>query len=142
WSGSGPVHAILAGKEGGLFRAFQTAGRESQRQPGKVLALALGRGALLIFTVLNLHMIILVGIWVGENLAGFDWTALAAGLSLLHNPTYVLVLILLAGVLLAPYGEAVNYLFHLDSRARYEGLDLWHRVQRQFRLSALPVSSS
>jgi hypothetical protein len=142
WSGSAPVHPFLAAKEGGLFQAFQAAGRESQRQPGKVLALTLGRAALLIFTVLNLHMLVLLGVWVGENLAGFDWAALAAGLSLLHNPTYGLVLILLAWLLLAPYGEAVNYLFHIDSRTRYEGLDLWHRVRRQFRLRPLPVSAS
>ncbi len=88
----------------------------------------------MIFVVLNLHMLILVGVWVGENLAGFEWAALAAGLSLVHNPTYVLVLILLASVVLAPYGEAVNYLFYVDSRARYEGLDLWYRVHRHFRL--------
>src|SRR2546426_493590 len=88
WAGSAPVHAFLAAKEGRLFQAFQAAGRESQRQPGKVLALTLGRGALLIFAVLNLHMVVLFGVWVGENLAGFDWSALAAGLSLLHNPTY------------------------------------------------------
>jgi hypothetical protein len=134
WGGCGHVHAILAAKEGRLYQAFQAAGRDSQRQPGKVLSLILGRGALLIFAVLNLHMLILVGVWVGENLAGFEWAALAAGLSLAHNPTYVLALILLAGVVLAPYSEAVNYLFYVDSRARYEGLDLWHRVHRQFRL--------
>jgi hypothetical protein len=132
WGGSGAIHAVLVAKEGRLYQALQAVGRESQRQPGKVLALLLGRGALMIFAVLNLHMLFLAGVWVGENLAGFDWAALAAGLSLVHNPTYVLVLLLFAGVVLAPYSEAVNYLFHVDSRARFEGLDLWHRVHRQF----------
>jgi hypothetical protein len=137
WGGSATVHAVLAGKEGRLYQAFQAAGRESQRQPGKVLSLMLGRGALMIFALLNLHTLIMVGFWIGENLAGFEWAALATGLSLIHNPTYVLILVLLAGVVLAPYSEAVNYLFHVDSQARYEGLDLWHRVQQQFRLRTL-----
>ncbi len=139
WGGSGPLHAILASKEStsrgrGLFHAFRTAAQESQRQPGKVLALAIGRIFLLIFAVINLHTLALVGVWVSENLAGFEWAMLAAWLSLLHNPTYGVVLVLLAWLLLAPYSEAVNYLFHIDARARYEGLDLWHRARKHFRL--------
>lgn len=147
WGGSGPVHPILAGKDGmgggeGLFHAFQTAGQESQRQPGKALALMLGRGVLLAFAVVNLHTLALVGVWVGESMAGFDWAALTAWLSLRHNPIYTISLVLLAWLLLAPFSEAVNFLFHVDARARYEGLDLWHRARKHFRLAEKATMTS
>jgi len=147
WGGSGPLHPILAGKESsrpgsGLFQAFWTASQESQRQPGKVLALTVGRAFLLVFAVINLHTLALVGVWVGETLAGFDWSVLAAGLSLRQNPTYGVVLVLLAWLLLAPYNEAVNYLFHMDARSRYEGLDLWHRARQHFRLPDKAIVAS
>lgn len=140
WGGCGPVHPILADRKGGgtnrgLFHAFQMAGKESQRQPGKVLALLLGRVFLLAFAVMNLHTWALVGVWLGESMAGFDWAPLSTWLSLRHNPTYAVSLILFAWLLLAPYSEAVNFLFHVDARARYEGLDLWHRARKHFRVA-------
>src|SRR5262249_30228920 len=42
------------------------------------------------------------------------------------------VVTLFAWLLLAPFAEACNYLLHIDARARFEGLDLWYRVQRFF----------
>src|SRR5262249_54606425 len=66
-----------------------------------------------------------------EELAGLN-TALANLLLALGNPIYVTALLLVAWWLLAPFVEAVNYLFHLDCQVRYFGLDLWYRLDRFF----------
>jgi Domain of unknown function (DUF4129) len=41
-------------------------------------------------------------------------------------------LTLLAWCLLSPFNEAANYLFFMDVRTRFEGLDLWNRVEDLF----------
>jgi hypothetical protein len=86
---------------------------------------------LLLLAALNLHLLVVVVLWVGDNLFGFD-LALAGLLLAPGNGAYATGLVLLAWLLLAPYAEASNYLLHVDARARYEGLDLWYRVQRAF----------
>src|SRR5262249_53499350 len=34
--------------------------------------------------------------------------------------------------LLAPYYEALHFLFYMDARTRYEGVDLWYRIEQDF----------
>jgi hypothetical protein len=114
-----------------LWEALHSAVRETQRQPGKAAAVTLTRLVLLLLALLNLHLFIQAGVWVAGNLGGLD-TALLGVLLELDNPVYVLALMLLCWLLLTPYAEAANYLLHIDARARFEGLDLWYRVQRLF----------
>lgn len=125
------VHPLLAGGEVRLRGALAGAAHEAQRTAAKAGAVLLARVALLAFAVLNLHVLGESALWVGENFAGLDVAFLDVLLSL-TNPVYLVALVLLAGLLLAPFGEACNYLLHVDTRARYEGLDLWYRIQRLF----------
>jgi hypothetical protein len=130
-AGSAAVHPILAAKELRLFEAAGASIRESSRQSGKAAALALCRCVLLLMATLNLLALTEAVLWVAGNLAGLD-TALVNQLLSLDNPVFMLALLLLAWVLLTPFVEASNYLCHADARARYEGLDLWYRVQQFF----------
>jgi Domain of unknown function (DUF4129) len=125
------VHPILAAGEISFFRALRTASQESQRQPGKTAAVVLCRIPLLFFAVINLFLTIRVGFWTVDHLGGFDLARIELFFSL-SNPVYLTALLMLSWMLLAPYAEAANYLLHVDARARYEGLDLWYRVQRYF----------
>jgi hypothetical protein len=70
-------------------------------------------------------------LWAAEALGRFD-VALLQLLCSLSNPPYLVGLVALAWWLLTPYFEAVNYLFFIDDRTRYEGLDLWYRVDDAF----------
>jgi hypothetical protein len=92
----------------------------------------------LVFTVINLHLLAHAVLWVGENLAGFDTALLAVEMALPANPTYTIALLMLGWLLLAPYFEAANFLLHLDTRTRQEGLDLFYRVQRSFTITTVP----
>ena len=130
-SGALTLHPIIAEGEQHFLSAWRSAMAEAQRQAGKAGALAFSRPPMWALAVLNLHLLVRAGLWVGDDLAGFDW-ALASALLTVSNPTYVTALVLLAGMLLAPFWEASNYLLHVDARARYEGLDLWYRVRRHF----------
>jgi Domain of unknown function (DUF4129) len=125
------VHPILAAGETSFFRALRTATQESQRQPGKTAAVVLCRIPLVLFAAINLFLAIRVGFWTADHLGGFDLARIELFFSL-TNPVYLTALLMLSWMLLAPYAEAANYLLHVDARARYEGLDLWYRVQRYF----------
>jgi hypothetical protein len=131
WVGSASVHPLLAGGEVRWLEALRVSGRETQRHAGKAAVVTLSRLALLAVVVINLHLFIRAGLWIMDQLAGFDM-ALPTQVLTPFNPVYDLALILLAWLLLAPYAEACNYLLHVDARARYEGLDLWYRGQRLF----------
>jgi len=137
-SGAWSLHPIIAAGERRFLGAWRSAMQEAQRQAGKAAALALARPPLWALAALNLHLLVRAGLWVGDDLAGFDW-ALPAAVLTLANPTYGAVLILLSGLLLAPFFEAANYLLHVDARARYEGLDLWYRVRQLFPAAAALV---
>jgi hypothetical protein len=102
-----------------------------QRNAAKAVTVTLSRLVLFLITLVNLHLLVRVVLWIGDDLAGFDWSVAAVVLGP-ANPVYGLALVLLAWLLLAPYAEACNYLLHIDARARYEGLDLWYRAQRLF----------
>jgi hypothetical protein len=88
---------------------------------------------LLLFAFLNLHLFGTFALWAAEDLGGFD-VAYAGVLCSLDNAAYTLCLVLLAWSLLTPFCEACNYLFFVDTRTRFEGLDLWNRVQDYFPL--------
>jgi hypothetical protein len=130
---SGPAHPRLAEGNDNWFSALLQAAVESQRQAGKALTIALGHQILVLLAIANLYLLVRLGLWVAGDLAGFD-VALFGVLLSWNNPPFVLALVLLAWLLLAPFAEASNYLLHVDTRARYEGLDLWYRVQRLFPL--------
>jgi hypothetical protein len=124
-------HAVLTAGQRNVWRAWRHCSRASGRHPAKAALIVASRPVLLGFAVFNLHLFGQFGLWVAEALSGFD-VALARVLCRLDNPAYVVALLALAWWLLSPYGEAVNYLFYVDARTRYEGLDLWYRVQDLF----------
>ncbi|HZT80045.1 MAG TPA: DUF4129 domain-containing protein [Gemmataceae bacterium] len=128
WVSTTGVHPVLASGRGRLFDAFREAAGEAQRSPGRVAAVAVGRAGTFLFALVNLQVFLFLVLWVGNNVVGLDLAFVGAVLSV-RNPVYVVALLLLTGLLLAPYGEACNYLLHVDGRVRYEGLDLWYRVR-------------
>ncbi len=105
--------------------------RQTGSDTGKSGVVTLSRVALLILAVVNLHLLIGVGLWVLDGLAGLDAAFVGMQLSI-DNPVYDLALFLLAWLLLAPFFEACNFLLYVDARSRHEGLDLQLRVQRVF----------
>jgi hypothetical protein len=131
WAGGSTLHATLAEGSGRLFDALRAAGRDLPRQSGKAAAVTLVRLPLLLLGVLNLFLAGTIALYLAGELGGLD-TALLRAVLFLDDPVYVAALAGVAWVLLAPYAEAANYLLHVDTRARYEGLDLWYRVRRLF----------
>ena len=129
------LHPILA--DGALrgIAGWREAVRQTQRQAAKAAAVAFTRPVLAAVVAVNLHVLVRVGLWIADDLAGFD-VALAGVVLTAQNPAYVAVMILLSWLLLWPYFEATSYLLHVDDRARHEGLDLWYRVQRWFPAGA------
>jgi hypothetical protein len=128
------AHAWISAGESRAGAAMRESARGLQRNGSKVTAVTSSRIAVTAFAVLNLHVAAGVCLWIAGNLGGLDTALLAAQLSL-SNPVYLLTLVLFAWWLLSPFSEACNYLLHVDTRVRYEGLDLWYRIQRQFALS-------
>jgi hypothetical protein len=128
------VHAWISAGESRVGGAMRESARGLQRNGSKVTAVTLSRIAVTTFAVLNLHVAVSAGLWIAGNLGGLDTALLAVQLSL-TNPIYLLTLALFAWWLLSPFSEACNYLLHVDARVRYEGLDLWYRIQRQFALT-------
>lgn len=130
------VHPILTAREIGWWEAIAESVRESQQQAGRIMAVLLAEFGLLVLGIVNLHLLLHVGFWVAEHLAGFD-LAFASAVLTTSNPVYILALLLFTFLVLTPYGEATSYLLHVDARTRHEGLDLRYRIQRCF-----PVGSS
>jgi hypothetical protein len=126
------IHPTVAAGELGVFGALKTAtSREVQRNSTRAAVLAGSRLAMYLLVVLNLFVIVELFLWAAGSLAGLD-VALADLLLAPQNPVYVLTLVALAWLLLAPYSEAANFLLHLDGRVRHDGLDLWYRLQSLF----------
>jgi Domain of unknown function (DUF4129) len=123
--------AVLAAGQKSPWRAWRRSARASGRHPLKATVVVASRLVLLVFAVLNLHLFGRWALWAAEALGGFD-VALLQLLCSLANPLYLIALLALAWWLLTPYFEAVNYLFFIDDRTRYEGLDLWYRVDDAF----------
>jgi len=114
-----------------FWRAVRYSLRATGRDFGRALLLVNVRGLLLLFAVFNLHLLGNFALWAAEHLGGFDVAYLGV-LCSLGNAAYVLALVLLAWCLLSPFNEAANYLFFMDVRTRFEGLDLWNRVEDLF----------
>jgi hypothetical protein len=131
WTGTGAVHPMIAARELRLFDALRVSAREASRHAGRALAVTLCRVPLFALALANVVALTAVALWVAGNLAGLD-TALVGILLSPSDPVYLLAAALLSWVLLTPFAEASNFLLHADARARYEGLDLWYRVQQQF----------
>jgi hypothetical protein len=127
-------HAVLTAGQKNLWRAWRLARRATGRHAGKAVLLAAARLVLLLLAVINLYLFLRFGLSLGEDLAGLD-TAFVRLLLSPRNPVFLLVLTALAWWLLAPYNEAANYLFLVDARTRYEGLDLWYQIEQLFPVS-------
>lgn len=131
WVSVGTLHPILAAGDGRLFAALADSARDAQRQPVKSGAAVLSRLPLLLLAVVNLHLLVQAGLWVAGSPAGLDVAFLDLLLSP-GNPVYDVALVAVVWLALAPYFEASSFLLHLDSRVRYDGLDLAHRVRTLF----------
>jgi hypothetical protein len=129
WATAPILHPLIASRRGHLFLEFR---REAAAGVGKAAGVVLVRIPLLVIAVINLHLLLLICLWIGENFIGIYTALLAAPLLLFGNPVYTLGLFLLAWLLLSPFFEAANLLLHLDARTRQEGLDLFYRVRRVF----------
>jgi hypothetical protein len=134
WMAATGVHVQLAAARTGSLRQLRHIGREARFAPGKAAAVTLSRVPLLVLAFINLHLLVLAGLWVAGHLANLDVALLNFQLSL-ANPVYCVALVLLCWLLLAPFFEAGNFLLSLDTRTRQEGLDLLYRVQRVFALA-------
>ena len=127
----GPIHTFFASEKPRSWADLGDYFRLARGDPGKSVLVTLTRAALLVLAVVNLHLLVLAGLWVLDSLAGLD--AAFVGLQLtVADPVYDLALVLFAWLLLAPFFETSNFLLHVDARSRQEGLDLQVRVQRHF----------
>ena len=145
WPFTATIHAFLAsGKTrilGGPRRVFPPARRRHRQERRRD---ADARRPAAAARIVNLLLLVEVGLWVLDGLAGLDAAFVGLQLSI-ANPVYDLALVLFAWLLLAPFFEASNFLLHVDARSRHEGLDLQVRVQRVFptaerrRVGALAV---
>lgn len=131
WMATMAWQAVITGGQKHLWKAFRYARRSSFRHGGKATAIIACRFLVLLVAVINLHLFAQFFLWSGDQLAGFDTGVLYLMLAP-DNPVYLLALGALAWWLLAPYHEAVNYLFYMDARTRYEGVDLWYRLEQYF----------
>jgi hypothetical protein len=131
WASVGTLHAALATGDGRLFAAFADAARDARRQPAKASAVVLSRLPLLLIAAVNLYLLVAVVLWAAGGPAGLDVAVLKLVFAE-NNPVYDVALVALAWLALAPYFEASSFLLHLDSRVRYDGLDLAYRVRTLF----------
>jgi hypothetical protein len=122
-----------------LGETFRASAQEVRRQSGKAWGLLLALVCIFLLLILNLFALTLVGIMLAESLGGQD-LAYATRLMSLGDSVFFTVMLVLAYLLLAPYIEIVRHLYHVDARTRYEGLDLWYRVRRQFPVAAASKS--
>ena len=120
------LHPLLSASSGSAAGAITESLRDGLRQPGKATNLLFAQNALFVLAVLNIHVCVQLGLSV---VGSFLEHVLSLG-----NPAYSLAVVLVVWLALTPLAEAVNFLFHVDARARHEGLDLWFRVQQAFPL--------
>jgi hypothetical protein len=132
WVSLGTLHPILTAGDGRLFAALRDSARDAQRQPARSGAVVLSRLPLLLLTVWNLFLLAEAALWVAIGPAALDVAFLDLLLSP-KNPAFVISLVALAWLALAPYFEASSFLLYLDNRVRHEGLDLTYRVRSLFR---------
>jgi hypothetical protein len=133
--------AILAAGQKNLWRAWRDSSRASGRHPLRAAVIVGNRFVLLGFAVLNLHLFWQFGLWAAEDLAGFD-IAVLRQLCSLGNGAYLALMTALAWWLLMPFFEAANFLFYVDSRSRFEALDLWLRVEENFSTRTITTDAA
>ena len=134
WMTCCTLHTLIANGKGRRAADLKELGREVRFNPAKTAAIVLTRLPLLGLGVLNLHLLGGMALWAAGNLAGFDVALVSFALTL-GNVVYLVALTLFTWLLLTPYFEASNFLLHLDTRTRQEGLDLFYRVRRCFPLN-------
>jgi hypothetical protein len=124
-------HPSFAAGQPRFGRAFRYALRAGGWNFGPACLLQFVRFLVFAFALLNLHLFWNFGLWAAENFAGFDvaWLGVLCSLT---NPVYLLALAGMTAWLVMPFFEAGNYLYFLDARTRYEGLDLLQRVEDLF----------
>src|SRR5438132_13176627 len=66
------LHSVLAAGEKNIFAALRISGQEAQRQPVKTGVIILSRFPLLLLGVFNLYLLVRMGLWTAEHLAGLD----------------------------------------------------------------------
>ena len=128
WPLLATAHAFLVSAKRQSLGEYLRLARTDSTKAGVAI---LTRLAVLVLAVINLHLLVELGLWVLNDLAGMDAAFVAFQLNI-ANPVYDLALALLAWLLLAPFFEASNFLLHVDARTRQEGLDLQLRVQNVF----------
>jgi len=125
------AHAALTSSPKSIIAALGASFQDGLRQPGKATALVGVEILLFVMAAMNLQLFLQMGLQAAGSLMGLETAFLGQVLSL-GNPVYVLAMLLVIWMVTAPFFEAVHFLFHVDSRARHEGLDLWFRVDRNF----------
>lgn len=125
-------HPILALGERPLFSALGTAlSRELQRSSAKAAVAVACRIGLFLIVMINLQLLVEVLLLLGGALGGLETAILELAFSL-NNPLHQMVLGIMAWFLLAPFGETINFLLHLDARVRHDGADLLRRIAAAF----------
>ncbi len=132
WAAAAPVHALIASGRGRRAGLVGELAREAAFDPTKAAVVVLVRLPLLLLAALNIHILLLAALWAAEAFAGLQTALLSVQLSLFSNSVYTVGLFLLCWLLLSPFFEASNFLLHLDTRTRQEGIDLLYRIQRVF----------
>jgi hypothetical protein len=140
WMACPAVHALIADGKGRRSSDLKELGREARFNPVKTSAVVLTRLPLLLIGMLNLHLLGGMALWAAGNLGGFDVALVSFSLTIFDsahfNPAYLVTLGMFVWLLLVPYFEASNFLLHLDTRTRQEGLDLFYRVRQAFPAKA------
>ena len=140
WMACPAVHALIADGKGRRFADAKELGREARFDATKTSAVVLTRIPLLAMGIVNAHLLLDGALWAAGNLAGFDVSLLGLSFTIFDsarfNPAYLVSLAMLVWLLLVPYFEASNFLLHLDTRTRQEGLDLFYRVRQAFPAGA------
>jgi hypothetical protein len=137
WVSCAPLHPLLALGRAGPWAGLPAVSRQSALDLGKAGVVVLSRVPLLLLASVNLLLLAEGLLWVMGNLGGLDTAYLGVQFGL-GNPVYWAVLLLLSWLLLGPYFEASNFLLHVDSRTRHEGLDLLVRVHRVLSVGGAP----
>jgi hypothetical protein len=136
WMACPAVHALIADGKGRRSADLKELGREARFDAPKTAAVVLTRIPLLVLGIINLHVLGNWFLWAVGNLGGFDVSLASFSLTIFdsahRNWVYIVSLSMLVWLLLVPYFEASNFLLHLDTRTRQEGLDLFYRVRQAF----------
>jgi Domain of unknown function (DUF4129) len=133
WTAAATVHTALAYSKTGSLSQVRL-GREVRFNPARSAVVVLTRIPIFAFALVNLVILVQAAVWGAGNLGGFNVALLGVEFSW-HNWVFLVAGGLFCWMVLTPYFEASNFLLHLDTRVREEGLDLHYRVERVFPLA-------